>query len=59
MTPMVLLRNKMLNVIMFAELNFSLNKWHKGNFDLSWNDIKLGLTILLLKIVRIEILYLF
>ena len=36
----------MLNVMMFTELKFSLEKWCNGEFYIVWND-KLGINLLI------------
>ena len=34
---MTLLNDIMSDVVTFGELKFTLEKWHKGEFDLGWN----------------------
>ena len=31
--------------ITYPELNFCLEKWHKGEFDIRRNDVKQGITV--------------
>lgn len=43
----MLLSDVKLDVMMFTELKFTLEGQHKGKFDVSQNDVKLGVTIYL------------
>ena len=50
MTQMTLLSNITLHVMTFVELKFNLVKWFKGEFDVSQNDEKRTITVLIINI---------